>query len=92
MAGYSTFNLLKQRHHSSRNLCPPRGQRKPLQLAKEMHQEMMCCGTALFNDSDERSFGQCLAPKIALFRDFGNPGERFSPYWRGRLVRIGDHN
>jgi hypothetical protein len=53
---------------------------------------MMCCGTALFNDSDERSFGQCLAPKIALFRDFGNPGERFSPYWRGRLVRIGDHN
>jgi hypothetical protein len=31
-----------------------------------MHQEMMCCGTA-FNDSEERSFGECLEPKIALF-------------------------
>jgi ketosteroid isomerase-like protein len=39
---------------------------KPLQLAKEMHPEMMRCVTA-FNDSDDRSFGECLEPKIALF-------------------------
>lgn len=37
-----------------------------LQLAREMHQEMMRCVTA-FNDSDERAFGDCLEPQIALF-------------------------
>ena len=37
-----------------------------LQLAREMHQEMIRCVTA-FNDSDERAFGDCLEPQITLF-------------------------
>ena len=37
-----------------------------MQLAREMHQEMVRCVTA-FNDSDERSFGDCLEPEITLF-------------------------
>jgi len=39
---------------------------RALQLAKEMHQEMLRCVTA-FNDSDERAFGDCLEPEIVLF-------------------------
>ena len=37
-----------------------------MQLAREMHQEMVRCVTA-FNDSDDRSFGECLEPQITLF-------------------------
>ena len=37
-----------------------------LQLARDMHQEMIRCVTA-FNDSDERAFGDCLEPQITLF-------------------------
>lgn len=37
-----------------------------MQLAREMHQEMVRCVTA-FNDSDERAFGDCLEPEIMLF-------------------------
>ena len=37
-----------------------------LQLAREMHQEMVHC-VAAFNDSDERAFGECLEPEIVLF-------------------------
>jgi hypothetical protein len=39
-----------------------------MQLAREMHQEMVRCVTA-FNDSDERSFGDCLEPGITLFTE-----------------------
>jgi len=35
-------------------------------LAQEMHQEMVHC-VAAFNESDERSFGDCLEPEIMLF-------------------------
>jgi ketosteroid isomerase-like protein len=37
-----------------------------MQLAREMHQEMVHC-VAAFNDSDERTFGDCLEPEIVLF-------------------------
>lgn len=37
-----------------------------MELAKEMHQEMVGC-VAAFNASDERSFGDCLEPEIMLF-------------------------
>ena len=37
-----------------------------MELANEMHREMTHCVTA-FNDSDERDFGECLEPEIALF-------------------------
>jgi ketosteroid isomerase-like protein len=39
---------------------------REMQLARELHQEMANCVTA-FNDSDERSFGDCLEPEITLF-------------------------
>src|SRR6516164_7887505 len=37
-----------------------------LQLARQMHQEMVRCVTA-FNESDERAFGDCLESEITLY-------------------------
>jgi ketosteroid isomerase-like protein len=37
-----------------------------MQLAREMQEQMVRCATA-FNDSDERTFGDCLEPEIVLF-------------------------
>lgn len=57
----ATIDLKRQSMHLT-TVDDERG----VQMAKELHQEMARCITA-FNDSDDRSFGDCLEPKITLF-------------------------
>jgi predicted aspartyl protease len=57
----ATIDLKKQTVHVT-----TLNEERASQLASEMHSEMHHCLEA-FNDSDERTFGDCLDPKIVLF-------------------------
>jgi ketosteroid isomerase-like protein len=57
----ATIDLKRQTMH-----LPTVDDEREMQLARELHQEIANCVSA-FNNSDERSFGDCLEPEIMLF-------------------------